>query len=213
MQATTITVDFYGQRIIAIEHNDQPFVAMKPVAEGMGLDWKSQHVKLSSSARFSMVEITMQVPGDDQQRSFSCLPLRKLPGWLMTIHAGKVRPEIRDKVITYQNECDDVLWEHWTKRAANVRGLPTSEALHTEARKRALFAALEIERQLIEQFVVVGAEAKHKRWCVSWNFDDNRCNVREFMPDETVCSFRELAATMKPVVDFYRRREIAAYAR
>lgn len=42
-----------------------------------------------------------------------CLPLRKLAGWLQTISPNKVNPEIKDKVIQYQNECDDVLYEYW----------------------------------------------------------------------------------------------------
>lgn len=44
-----------------------------------------------------------------------CLALRKLNGWLQTISPNKVKPEIRDKVVQYQEECDDVLYEYWTK--------------------------------------------------------------------------------------------------
>lgn len=44
-----------------------------------------------------------------------CLPLRKLPAWLYSISANKVAPELRDKVIQYQENCDDVLWDYWTK--------------------------------------------------------------------------------------------------
>lgn len=44
-----------------------------------------------------------------------CMALRKLAAWLNSISPNKVRPEIRDKVIQYQEECDDVLYEYWTK--------------------------------------------------------------------------------------------------
>lgn len=37
-----------------------------------------------------------------------CLALRKLNGWLQTISPNKVKPEIREKVVQYQEECDDV---------------------------------------------------------------------------------------------------------
>ena len=43
-----------------------------------------------------------------------CLPLRKLFGWLTGINTGKIRAALRDTVATYQNECDDVLWQYWT---------------------------------------------------------------------------------------------------
>jgi len=38
-----------------------------------------------------------------------------LAGWLHTINVGKVRPELREKVARYQEECDDVLYQYWTK--------------------------------------------------------------------------------------------------
>ena len=59
--------------------------------------------------------MVMQLPGDSQRRSVVCIALRKLNGWLQTISPNKVRPEIRSKVIQYQEECDDVLYEYWTK--------------------------------------------------------------------------------------------------
>lgn len=45
----------------------------------------------------------------------TCLTLRKLAGWLHTINVGKVRADLREKVARYQNECDDVLYQYWTK--------------------------------------------------------------------------------------------------
>ena len=38
----------------------------------------------------------------------------KLAGWLMTISPNKVKPELRETVMAYQAECDDVLWQHWS---------------------------------------------------------------------------------------------------
>ena len=65
-----------------------------------------------------------------------CLALRKLTGWLHTISPNKVKAEIRDKVIQYQEECDDVLYEYWTtgevkakprKQVKQIAGRITSE--------------------------------------------------------------------------------------
>jgi hypothetical protein len=109
-----LEVAFHGNTLLVTEHEQQPFVPMKPVIEGMGMDWKSQHTKISANKdRWGMVIITIPSKGGEQRAS--CLPLRKLPGWLMSIHSNKVKPEIRDKVIAFQNECDDVLWERWQK--------------------------------------------------------------------------------------------------
>lgn len=88
---------------------------MKPIVEGMGMDWASQFTKMKQRFKTCIVIFTMQLPGDEQRREIICLALRKLAGWLQTISPNKVRPEIRDKVIQYQEECDDVLYEYWTK--------------------------------------------------------------------------------------------------
>ncbi|KMK13537.1 hypothetical protein ABW09_23330 [Pluralibacter gergoviae] len=111
----TINVPFYGNSLFVVEHSGEAYTPMKPIVEGMGLDWKSQFNKLKSRFNTCVVEITMQLPGDNQRRSVVCMALRKLAGWLHTISPNKVRPEIRDNVIRYQEECDDVLYEYWTK--------------------------------------------------------------------------------------------------
>lgn len=109
-----IAVSFHGSELYIVNHNGEPFTPMKPIVEGMGMDWKSQFIKLKQRFKTCVVEITMQLPGDNQRRSVICLALRKLAAWLNTISPNKVRPEIRERVIQYQQECDDVLYEYWT---------------------------------------------------------------------------------------------------
>ncbi|EBP0014161.1 hypothetical protein HX37_26410 [Salmonella enterica] len=78
-----------------------------------------------------ITEMMIQLPGDTQRRLVICLALRKLAGWLQTISPNKVRPEIRDRVIQYQNECDDVLYDYWTKGVAvNPRRVSVMEELN-----------------------------------------------------------------------------------
>ncbi|MFJ3372817.1 phage antirepressor N-terminal domain-containing protein [Pseudomonas sp. NPDC086251] len=60
------------------------------------------------------------VAADGKQRQMTCLPLRKLTGWLMSIHPNKVKPELREGIIAYQNECDDALWAYWNDQRLSV---------------------------------------------------------------------------------------------
>ena len=116
-----ITVPFHGAELFIIEHNGQPYTPMKPIVEGMGLTWQGQHEKLKQRFSSTITEIVM-VANDGKERLMTCFPVRKLFGWLMTISANKVRPELRDTIAMYQNECDDVLWDYWTKgQATNTR--------------------------------------------------------------------------------------------
>ncbi|HGJ5904452.1 MAG TPA: phage antirepressor N-terminal domain-containing protein, partial [Arsenophonus apicola] len=77
---STINVSFYGDDLYVVNYNNEPYVPMKPIVEGMGLDWKSQFVKIKQRFKSTMVEITM-VAGDGKERSMICLALRKLAGW------------------------------------------------------------------------------------------------------------------------------------
>ncbi|VAX44339.1 Uncharacterised protein [Acinetobacter calcoaceticus] len=133
-------VSFHGTELFIVEHEGQPYTPMKPIVEGMGLDWKSQFVKLKERFSTTMVEITT-VANDGKSRLMTCLPVRKLAAWLYSIHANKVKPELRDTVRMYQNECDDVLWNYWTKgQAINKRFIISPEeqnALHAIVDRRA----------------------------------------------------------------------------
>ncbi|EGC4793717.1 hypothetical protein H9N65_001256 [Salmonella enterica] len=111
----TISVPFHGTDLFVVNHNGEPYTPMRPIVEGMGLAWQTQHRKLAERFKTCITEMVMQLPGDTQRRSVVCMALRKLAGWLHTISPNKVRPEIRDRVIQYQDECDDVLYEYWTK--------------------------------------------------------------------------------------------------
>ncbi|HAK6118008.1 TPA: hypothetical protein H2R31_003059 [Salmonella enterica] len=125
----TMTVPFYGNSLYVVNHNGEPYVPMKPIVEGMGLTWEPQLRKLNQ--RFSKGMIKMVIPSAGGAQEMVCLALRKLAGWLQTISPNKVKPEIRDRVIQYQNECDDVLYDYWTKGVAvNPRSLSVMEELN-----------------------------------------------------------------------------------
>lgn len=110
-----IPVKFMEDTLILIEHNAQPYAVMKPMVTAMGLDWRSQYVKLMEKFGAVVVEITT-TGADGKQYSMICLPLRKLPGWLYSLNPGKLSADLRPKVIRYQDESDEVLWRHWTQQ-------------------------------------------------------------------------------------------------
>ena len=58
MQPELRGFDFHGSRLATFEKDGERWVVMKPVVEGMGLDWGGQRVKLRSNAsRFSCRDI------------------------------------------------------------------------------------------------------------------------------------------------------------
>lgn len=129
---STINVPFHGDNLYVVNYNGQPYVPMKPIVEGMGLTWQSQFEKVKQRFKSTITEIVI-VAADGKERNMLCLALRKLAGWLHTISPNKVKPEIRDKVIRYQEECDDVLYEYWTtgevKKKPNFRQSTAKELI------------------------------------------------------------------------------------
>jgi|GEM_PF-1233699 len=113
-----ITVPFHGADLFVIEHDGQPYTPMKPIITGMGLTWHGQHAKIkSNSVRWGILEL--RIPSAGGLQDMLCIPLRKLPGWLSNIEAGKVKdPQARQAVIRYQDECDEVLWQYWNDGVA-----------------------------------------------------------------------------------------------
>lgn len=134
MNSQLIPVPFYNDTLLLAEKDGRPIVIMKPVVTGMGLDWKSQHVKLAENFGSTMVIITI-VAEDGKLREMVGLDLRKFPAWLYSINPNKVKPEHRDNIIRYQNECDQVLWDYWTKGAAIRPGALSTTQLITAQRQ------------------------------------------------------------------------------
>lgn len=123
-----IKVPFHGTTLVVVDHNGEPYTPLKPIAEGMGLAWQVQHRKLEANA--ARWGITMKViPSRGGKQEAACIPLRKLAGWLMTLHPSRVKPELREKITTYQNECDDALWKYWNEGTAQRRAKPGANAL------------------------------------------------------------------------------------
>ncbi|WP_176210177.1 phage antirepressor N-terminal domain-containing protein, partial [Salmonella enterica] len=110
----TAEVVFKGDILTTIQDGGIEYVAMRPVVESIGLDWASQTVKLNKEReKYGCCDIATPSRGGIQ--NMLCIPLRKLNGWLFSINPNKVKATIRDKLISYQEECFAVLHDYWTK--------------------------------------------------------------------------------------------------
>lgn len=118
----TSYVQFNGQQVLTAMAAGIAYVAMKPIVENLGMSWSTQQTKLMKQLdKFNCVHMNM-VAADGKLRKLLCLPLKKLNGWLFSINPEKVRADIRDKLIRYQEECFTVLHDYWTKgKAENQR--------------------------------------------------------------------------------------------
>ena len=122
----TSYVPFNGQQVITAVAAGVTYVAMRQIVENIGIDWTGQSVKLRKMKdKFNCRDISM-VAADGKIRNLLCLPLKKLNGWLFSINPEKVRADIRDKLIQYQEECFTALHDYWTKGTATRKESETS---------------------------------------------------------------------------------------
>ena len=128
-----LPVPFQGATLFVVDHQGEPYAPMKPIVEGMGLAWEPQFLKLKSERFASTITEIVMVAQDGKQREMTCMPVRKLAGWLMTVSPNKVRPALREKIIAYQRECDDVLWRHWTGSRSSAPAQPATPPITRQA--------------------------------------------------------------------------------
>ena len=128
-------ISFHGQTVPVFTRNNQHYVAMKPICENIGLDWKAQYDRIKRHAVLSegMVMITTPSKGGEQQTI--CLPLDYLNGWLFSVEATRVKPQIRESLLQYQRECFRVLNEYFNPKTSQPKLAQTTVADRTPLRQ------------------------------------------------------------------------------
>ena len=166
-KATLSPVQFHGSTIFIVTHKGEPYAPMRPIIEGMGLRWAAQTVKLNSNRErwgVSMIE----TPTTSGIQDTLCMPVRMLPAFFASINPNKVRPELRDRIRLYQDECDDALWNYWTKGQATRKPKATLPAVPQPTRQEQTAAMLERFRTFQREFFKVGSELEHCLRDVYW---------------------------------------------
>lgn len=120
---TFTTIPFHGVSLVAQvgPTPEDTVVAMKPVVEGMGLDWRSQHRKLTEHPVLSKGMVVMTIPSEGGPQEMTGLALTRLNFWLATIRTERVKDvAVRERIIQYQTECSDVLFRHFFGQAVGT---------------------------------------------------------------------------------------------
>jgi hypothetical protein len=110
-------VEFYDDEIVAVQSVDgQVYVPIRPICDLLGLNWSGQRQRIMRDPVLSKktqpcVVVTHTQGQPDQRREMLTLPLDYISGFLFGINANRVRENIREKLIRYQEECYTVLDE------------------------------------------------------------------------------------------------------
>lgn len=196
-------VSFHGDTIFCTTYQNQPYTAMKPIIENMGLAWQPQARKLTACKERWSITMMVMVASDGKERDVLCMPVRKLPAFLNTINPKKVKPELRERVELYQAESDDVLWEYWTSQ----QKAPAVPPLSTTSDRRTL-------NNLVREWAALSGQSFPDCWAeihVAFEIDavaDLPCTKVKEAEEWVRARIRDHG---KPALDF--KPELAVYGR
>jgi hypothetical protein len=115
-EITAVVVDEGAERVV--------YVPLRPICDYLGLDWSAQYRRINRDEVLADAAISVAITATDirargtKTSAMLCLPLKFLNGWLFGVSAGRVKDELRERVIRYQRECYDVLAQAFQSPAA-----------------------------------------------------------------------------------------------
>ena len=172
----TETIPFHGSELIARRGSDDDYyVALKPLCEGMGIDFSAQRKRLQRQP-WATVAMMTTVAADGKSRELFGINRKTLTMWLATIDTSRLTDDtVRANIVTYQRECAEALDSYFHEGAA-VREMPgdTDDDLIA----RALVAA----QRKIEDREHRLAEAQHQVNQLTSEVDTQLNVIREQQP-------------------------------
>jgi hypothetical protein len=132
-------IDFHSDTLIGVECVDGQFVAVKPIVQSIGLDWKAQHRRISQDPILSEGMVVVAIPSPGGVQETGCLRIDLVPGWLFTIDDSRIKnPNVLEKVLTYKRECYAVLFHHFHGKAIAPTPIGDKDAELSVERKESL---------------------------------------------------------------------------
>jgi hypothetical protein len=110
---TQRTVAFYDDELIAIQDptTNAIYVPLTRLCDNLSIVRARQAQRISEHPVLTHGFATMLVESSGGSQEAQCLRIDMIPLWLVGVNANRVKPEIRDKLIRYQTEVADVLWQ------------------------------------------------------------------------------------------------------
>lgn len=168
------TVLFYDDEITAVRLDDgRVFVPIRPICDLLGVSWDGQRQRINRDPVLSDVAMSAVITHADIDSSsrrprtseMTCLPLDFISGFLFGINAGRVKDEVRDRLIRYQRECYAVLAEAFqdgrltTDPEIDIEVLQQQDSPAAQAYQMAM-AVVRLARQ---QLIIEAQMAQHGR--------------------------------------------------
>ena len=105
-------VPFYGDELVAVQQEDGTIcILFGRLCENLGLDRRGQVRRTQRHSVLDKGLLALEVQTAGGPQTLQCLKLSLLPLWLSGVQARRVKPELQEKLVRYQEEAADVLWQ------------------------------------------------------------------------------------------------------
>jgi hypothetical protein len=106
-----VRIPFRNWELVAWANEQGPdaMIAIKPICEAIGIDSRSQIVKIKGTPCFSWCDIT-STGSDGKQYQMVALPVKQLNGWLFGVSSKRVKPEVAGLLLEFQQYCFDAIY-------------------------------------------------------------------------------------------------------
>lgn len=113
----TVMVPFDGTQIMVIDDGDKRPVVMKPFVEGIGLDWVHARAFLNNDAVLKRGARYTPSPTTGGVQNMMTLDMKYIPLFLAKLNPSRYshKPELQARLVKYQVECADVLYQYFTQ--------------------------------------------------------------------------------------------------
>jgi hypothetical protein len=108
-----LRIPFKGWDLIAFlnEKDGSEMVAVRPIAEAIGLDWKSQHRKITNDSDLTCGHMTTR-DSIGRPQEMLCLPVMEINLWLGGISSNRIKEDVRSKLREFKKECQLAIYNH-----------------------------------------------------------------------------------------------------
>lgn len=107
------TVVFNDKELQVEIVDGEPYVALKPIVEDLGLDWSAQYRRVKRDLVLQKAIAMVAMANSQHGQEMLLIKLKMLPGWFFTIDNSSVSEGVRDRLIKYQEEVYDVIYEYF----------------------------------------------------------------------------------------------------
>lgn len=114
------TIDFHGDTLFATERGGRIYVAIKPICDSMGIEWRKQRERINRDPILSKGSTMTVLPSAGGPQETTLLRLDLMNGWLFGIDESRVKDEeTRQRILWYKEECYEALFQHFYSKAAS----------------------------------------------------------------------------------------------